>query len=178
MDLASIFAEAIVRSQDATDSNKQAAGARCLTFVKGEEWVYSVVQGRFESEAETTKDDAISQALEDAKAAPGPARTEAEEAERQDAISRALEDARTAPGSARAEAEEAERQVVEDAIAAVETAQRLVEVAIKQSQVERKLAVLRGVMNACTDIYLEDPNTALTNRVCIDLFLQTGLPEE
>jgi hypothetical protein len=63
---------------------------------------------------------------------------------------------------------EAERLQAEKALAAK----------IEQERRDRELAVWQRAMVACNEIFEDDPNSALTNRVCLDLFLQVGLPEE
>ena len=72
-------------------------------------------------------------------------------------------------------AAEAARKAAE---AAAETARLERHAAAAQAQQDRELSVWQGVNKACTEIYLDDPNSALTNKVCIDLFLQIGLPQQ
>lgn len=43
---------------------------------------------------------------------------------------------------------------------------------------ERKKAVWRRVLSACNSLYKTHPDQTVTNRVCLDLFLITGLPED
>ena len=47
--------------------------------------------------------------------------------------------------------------------------------AVKQAQTD---AVWYRVIQACEEIYAYDPNAAVTNKVCLDVFLQVGLPED
>lgn len=82
---------------------------------------------------------------------------------------RLREEAR-AEAAAKREAEEMARQRELAKIAE----QRVLEA----EQAQRKQRVWSKVAEACRKTYAEDPTAALTNRVCIDLFLQTGLPAE
>ena len=40
------------------------------------------------------------------------------------------------------------------------------------------LAVWRRVYEACNELYSNDPNATVTNQICLNVFLETGLPTE
>lgn len=39
-------------------------------------------------------------------------------------------------------------------------------------------AVWKRVFVACNELFADDPNTAVTNQICLNVFLETGLPNE
>jgi hypothetical protein len=47
--------------------------------------------------------------------------------------------------------------------------------ALKEAQT---MEVLLAVKDACKELYFDDPSQALTNNICLDVFLETGLPKE
>ncbi len=48
------------------------------------------------------------------------------------------------------------------------------EAKVRQSKIEAQ--VLERATAACEKLYLQDPDLAVTNNVCVDIFLRTGLP--
>lgn len=48
----------------------------------------------------------------------------------------------------------------------------------EQEKSRRRFAVWSAVFDACEDLYFDEPSQALTNRVCLDYFLESGLPVE
>lgn len=116
------------------------AGAACLGFAKGREYVYDIVLEAFVEPAEAEATLKQKRAEADAKKAAEALR---EEAARQEELRLAVE-----------------AKLLEDAKAA------------------RIQAVWERVMEVCRALYADDPTEALTRKVCLDLFLVTGLPAE
>ena len=76
--------------------------------------------------------------------------------------------------ASRVAANEARRRKEEEQL----QAERALAAKVEKERRDRELAVWRRVMEACSEIFEDDPNSALTNRICLDLFLQVGLPDE
>ena len=87
------------------------------------------------------------------------------------------------------EAEKVEEQRIIDAKAALEASEALERarlnaeaaaeakaVAAERAEAAKKQAVWKRVSQACNELYADDPNLAVTNKVCLDLFLMIGLP--
>ena len=43
---------------------------------------------------------------------------------------------------------------------------------------DREAKVRRRLRQACDEIYIQNPNEAITNNLCFSVFLETGLPAE
>jgi hypothetical protein len=80
-----------------------------------------------------------------------------------------------------AQKERAEKQRKQEQLAAerraAELAQKAKAAENKRIKEERIQSVWAAVGAACFTLYDDDPVEALTNKTCIDVFLETGLPE-
>ena len=72
-----------------------------------------------------------------------------------------------------------EERAKRESIIAAEKAQRLERERIrKEAEAAKVRAVWQRVTDACVKLYQDDPDGTVTNRICLDVFLQTGLPAE
>lgn len=46
-----------------------------------------------------------------------------------------------------------------------------------QQAVERRVRVVEQLQDSCTAMFRQDPDEAITNRMCFDLFMEQGLPD-
>lgn len=116
----------------------QALGAACLSYARGEEYVYVVGPNTF-----------LSKASEETRL----------KEEKEKAVARA---------------QESEKRLKEREL--LELAERKRTAAIEAQKEERRQAVWKRVSEACTELYQDDPEGTVTNQICLDVFLQTGLP--
>jgi hypothetical protein len=116
----------------------QDAGAACLSYAMGEEYVYSIGLSTLSSKRE--------------------------------------EDARIEAAKAEAAERNAEQKKLQAEEEMLQLAQRKAELAIEAEKQQRQEAVWKRVLRACEELYQSDPTSAVTNRICLDVFLETGLP--
>ena len=129
----------------------QTAGAACLSYAKGKKYTYDIVLEAF---VEPAQAEAILKKKRDEAAA---------------------KEAKVAGRRAAGKKIEAERE----AIAAATRIRIAEERAKRKAAQDAKIqAVWERVKEVCGALYADDPTEALTRKVCLDLFLVTGLPAE
>jgi hypothetical protein len=132
---ATLFATAILEMRDTVIPENRDAGAKCLAFATGAQYVYDPVSKSFTT-PEIAEENQTVQSQKDAIAA---------------------------------KAAEIDAKIKE------ETEQQIAQA--RKEKEQSQLEVWTAVLDACKAVYFDEPAQAVTNRICLDVFLETGLPK-
>ena len=137
----------------------RADGAKCVSFAKGKEYYYDINLKAF---VDLTQPGAAQRAI---AAKLGEEKRDLAKLR----IKKAAADKINADNEAVATAKlKAEQEIM--------AAQRAA--AMEANEAAKIQSVWARVMEVCSELYADDPTEALTRKVCLDLFLVTGLPAE
>ena len=152
------YATTMMQFNQIWDPKKQTGGADCISYATGKTYVYSFSLGAF---AKATAAEAILVAKRKEAAEAAALQDQKAEAERMARI----KEARLAKA-------EAERQ---EALARAEAVRAAV---LEAADAKRRALVWTRVLEGCLALYSKNPDETVTNRVCLDVFLETGLPAD